>query len=85
MQSIVTKFLGPTNTRGARIKATSESGESLTISYDYSARSADLHASAAEKLARKLAWGGKWIGGGIKGGYVFVCANKFNDCGFSAD
>ncbi len=36
MQAVITKFLGPTNTRGARIKVTSWLGSS-TYSYDYEA------------------------------------------------
>ena len=35
MQSIRTRYLGPTNTRGARIKATSASGQSATVGRDY--------------------------------------------------
>jgi hypothetical protein len=35
-QAIITKFLGPTNTRGARIKATCWHG-SVIVPYDYSA------------------------------------------------
>lgn len=33
---ITTKFMGPTNNRGARVKATSANGKSKTINWDYS-------------------------------------------------
>jgi hypothetical protein len=33
-QAIVTKFLGPTDHRGSRIKATAEAG-SITVSWDH--------------------------------------------------
>lgn len=57
MQAIRTIKLAPTNTRGARIKATAAAG-SITVAYDHSLRR-DLeanHRAAAEALARKLDW-----------------------------
>jgi hypothetical protein len=51
MQAIITKFLGPTNTKGARIKATSWDG-SITIAYPYNG---DVgHIQAAQCLIAKL-------------------------------
>lgn len=47
---IRTKYLGPTDTRGARIKAWS--GEtSVTIPYPYELNTEDAHVEAASKLA----------------------------------
>jgi hypothetical protein len=47
---IRTKYLGPTDTRGARIKAWS--GEtSVTIPYPYELNTEDAHTEAASKLA----------------------------------
>ena len=55
MQAIVTKYLGPTNSRGARVKATCQAG-SVTIRWD-DARDVDAnHDAAAYTLARKLGW-----------------------------
>lgn len=71
-QAIVTKYLGPTDSRGARIQAKSESGKSVSIPYPYELSTSAGHALAAKTLADKLGWGGNWVGGGIKGGYVFV-------------
>jgi len=70
MQAITTKYLGATNTLGSRIKATSESGESLTISYDYSVDNS--HIPAIKALKDKLGWDGKMVVGGTKDGYVAV-------------
>lgn len=53
MQAIITKYMGPTNTKGARIKATCESG-SLTISYDHDLDSDGNHRAAAEALCAKI-------------------------------
>lgn len=58
MQAIRTKYLGPTNTRGARIKATCEAG-SLTISYLYHLSTNDMHRKAAFELMEKLGWNPK--------------------------
>lgn len=55
MQAIQTKYLGPTNHRGARIKATCDSG-SVTVSWDYSHNVEDNHRLAAEALSLKLGW-----------------------------
>ena len=76
MQTIETKFLGPTNFRGARIKATHEGGvKSVTLPYPYELSGVDVHAVAAVALARQLDWHGTLIGGSTKRGYVFVFAN----------
>ena len=74
MQAITTKYLGPTNTQGARIKATCEAG-SITIPYPHELSGQDVHAAAAMALVRKLGWGDypkSWIAGGTKDGFVFV-------------
>jgi len=71
MQSITTKFIGPTNHRAARVKATTAAGHTLTVSYSYE-DSHRSHAQAALQLARKLGWDGTLIEGGTKDGMVFV-------------
>lgn len=79
-QAISTKFYGPTNTRGGRVKASCDAG-SLTIPYDHGNTEAANHANAAKALAAKLQWDGQYFGGSLNakaGGYVFVCRN---DCG----
>lgn len=48
---IQTKYFGPTNTKGARIKARCLWG-SVVVSYDYGAR--DPHFEAVKALCRKL-------------------------------
>lgn len=63
MQTIKTKYFGPTDTRGSRIKATSSGGESHTKAYDHSKNSSGNHASAAIALARRLGWRGTLIEG----------------------
>ena len=53
MQAIQTKFLGPTNTRGSRIKATCWL-TSVTVSWDYGANVEENHTAAIEALVCKL-------------------------------
>lgn len=80
MQSINTKYLAPTNTRGARIKAYASYAKelSVTIGYDYSLHTEAAHAKAAMELAQTLKWGSDWYSADSENGkgYVFVpCAN----------
>ena len=71
-QAIVTKYLGPTDTRGSRIKATCEAG-TLTIGIDYAKSIEANHAEAARLLAVKLGWENARVGGALPGsGYAFV-------------
>ena len=81
MQAIQTKFLGATNHRGSRVKATSAAG-SLTLSWDYGISNEDNHTAAAEALMEKLDW--NWgpvtmSSGTLKDGtfvHVFQYANR---------
>lgn len=73
-QAIVTKYIGPSNIRGSRIKATAAAG-SIYVHYDDSLSSEKAHAKAAEALANKYGWKGFWYQGGMPNdaGYCFVC------------
>lgn len=73
VQAITTKYIGATNTRGSRIKATAAAG-SITISCDDSLNIERRHAKAAQALAAKLGWKGSYYQGGMPNdcGYVFV-------------
>lgn len=77
MQTITTKYLGPTGRRGSRIKATCEAG-SVTVPYDYDERDGG-HYTAFVALVKKLGWDtyGRWYKGETKGGCVFVCSPKY--------
>lgn len=70
-QAIVTKYFGPTNSKGSRIKASCDAG-SVFFSYDHSLNSDQNHDAACQKLLNKLGWSGEWQGGGTNGGYVYV-------------
>lgn len=56
MKAILTRYLGPTNTRGARIVASAEGVARLTVGYPHELDSEAAHAKAAEALANKYGW-----------------------------
>lgn len=87
-QTITTKFLGPSNVRGSRIKASCERG-SIVISWDHSFNSSNNHENAVKALLEKFTqedfkkygiekghgWdSAQWVGGWNEknGGYSFV-------------
>jgi len=78
MQAIEVKFLGPTNARGARLKASASAG-SIIIPFPYDD---EPEMQAAEALRVKIGWDdekyyGKLIGGTIpNGNYVFVMTGR---------
>lgn len=76
MKAITTRYLGPTNFRGSRIKATAEGGNSITIPYPYELSGQDVHQKAAIALCKKLGWGTELLGGGTETGYAFVFKNQ---------
>ena len=77
--AIVTKYLGPTNYRGARIVASIPARIAdcrpahwrLTLSYPYELTGEDAHRAAAQALADRLGWGGRLVGGALADGYAF--------------
>ena len=79
--AIQTKFLGPTNFRGSRIKATAmdsfsdERVLSVTVGYDHALNSDANHRVAAEQLLPKVVRNPEdvhMVAGAWKRGYVFV-------------
>lgn len=74
MKAIVTKYLGPTNFKGSRIKASAEGVKSVTVGHESALNQDENHAAAAFALAEKMGWGGRWVMGGLPdGNFVFVC------------
>lgn len=77
MIAIHCKYLGPTNCRGARIKASAHAKASITIGYPHELSGAAVFAEAAIALCRKMRWKGKLISGGLDdGSYVFCFAES---------
>jgi hypothetical protein len=73
MQAIVTKYIGPTDTKCSRVKAfclTNTKG--VTISWDSELTSDQNHAAAAEAFKEKMLWTGypKTVMGALPDGSV---------------
>lgn len=87
MQTIETRFLGPTDRRGSRYKARTSSGITLTLESEDALDSVANHERVARALIHKLGWFhdstradryGDWYSGGLKGGgFVFVCCVEY--------
>ena len=78
MQAIITKYYGPTDTRGSRIGAKCNAG-TISIPYPHELSGEACHLAAAQALADKLGWTsdayGKLAGGTLPSGeccFVFV-------------
>ena len=63
MQAITVKYLNPTDSKPARLKATCEGHGSITISFPYGLSGMNAYAEAANALCQKLMWRGPLIGG----------------------
>ena len=72
MKAIETRYYGPTNTRGSRIRAFDLDGNSVSIPYPYDLSGEGCHAAAAKALCKKMNWHGKLASGALERGYVFV-------------
>lgn len=78
MQAIKTRYLGPTDYRGARIKASAQAG-SVTISYDYALNSDANHKAAAQALIDRLDWCFTFSSGVLPcGDWCHVLSSPFN-------
>ena len=73
MKAILTKYLGPTNFRGSRIKAYDEDNNSIIISWNHAWNVDQNHCYAASQLIKKMGWDCIIIGSGsIKTGYAHI-------------
>lgn len=56
MKAITTKFIGPTDTKPARVVAKAEGVASHTVSWDHALDQDDNHERAARELALRMEW-----------------------------
>lgn len=78
MQAIQTKWLSPTDTKPARIKAACAAG-SVTVSHPQELSGQAAHRAAAQALCKKLRWDYKLLGGNLpNGNYCFVIDHPHN-------
>ncbi len=64
MKAITVKYLGPTNTKGARVKASSF-GHSVTLPWDYEYDGNKNRLLAALSLQSKMNWDYKLVRGAL--------------------
>jgi len=97
MQAIITRFIGPTNTRGSRYKASCEAG-TLTVSADYELDAEQNHVAVCRALCQQVAdankvkygttfdvWEMAMVHGQIPSGeYVHVFATRDNTILFNS-
>ena len=78
MQAIITKYIGPSNSRGSRIRATwarFDGKVTRTLGYDSALSERDNHAAVAMALVREYSdAGNNWTCGELPdgNGYAFV-------------
>ena len=78
MKAIIVKYLGPTDTKGSRWKASCDGG-SRTVPYDHALDSDKNATAAAVALCQHMNWHGSTIigpGQGPNGDYVFLFADE---------
>lgn len=78
MKAIITKYFGPGNVRGSRIKAIAEGVPALYIPYPHELSGEDVHRKAAQALADKYQWKGELVGGALPDGTGY-CFNFYVD------
>lgn len=80
MATIISKFLGASNSRPSRIKATTGDKnpatgkhDSVTVSYNHALNGLENHMEAVKALNAKMGWGaGDYVVGQSEDGYIFV-------------
>lgn len=79
MKAILVKYLGPTNSRGSRLKAIEPDGKSVTIPYPHDLNHDEGYRKAAEALMEKMKWNDKntkLAQGSLKDAEVFVITSE---------
>ena len=70
MQTIRTRYHGPTSTKGSRFSAQCEAGR-IYVPYDHALNLDENHAAAAKALLKKLNWNGDYAGGCFEHDYYW--------------
>lgn len=78
MQTIETRYYGPTNRLGSRVRAwTSGGGPSVWLDWDLEANREENYMRAARLLKERMGWSGTMAGGDVKNGMVFVFIGEY--------
>jgi hypothetical protein len=78
MQSIITRYHGPTAKGPSRISATSTAGKRMYFSYGHERTDDQQHLDAAKAFVMAMDWHGTYYGGAYndKGAQIWVCVAK---------
>lgn len=68
MKAIQTRYLGPTDNKGARIKVEAEGCGSIQRPYDDALSLEENHQAAMMAFALNLGWNYDWVGGSLPNG-----------------
>ena len=79
MQAIQTRWIGPTNFRGSRVRAFSEAfPRGVIVGWDYALGVEGNHDAAARAFIKAKGWHGVWVRGAAPDnkGTVYVCLKR---------
>ncbi len=87
MKAIITKYLGPTNYKGARIVAYAPDNQRKYYSYPYEYDSEKAHQWAASQYAAMMDWSGQLVSGWTGKEYIHCFADQdtFNKDSFTKE
>jgi len=84
--AIRTKYLGPTDFKGSRVKATTSNGRSTIVSWDDALNPEANHTRAALVLAKRVGWTGAMIAADDgASGYIYAFTRRTWESGGFAD
>ncbi len=79
MKAIQVKYVGPTDTRGARLKVCADGVRSIVLPYSHELSHEQMRADAARAMCAKYGWRGTLHGGAMAdGSSVFVFEDARN-------
>ena len=74
MKAILTRYCGPTKTRGSRVIVSDSDGNRIVRAWNSALESEDNFRAGARALLDKMGWRGTYYGGYVRGGMVWVCS-----------
>ena len=72
MKAIITKYLGPTDRKPSRIKASDMDGNTVIVAKNGALDTEEAHFQAVKALCHKMKWTGQFRAGGLPDGFAWV-------------
>ena len=70
--TILTRYHGPTEAKGARVSASAEGLGRISRAFDHALNDRANHVALAQEFARNLSLEGQWFGVSTPQGYLFT-------------